>query len=103
MDAENFFTARRIPYHQAAVALLQGPGDQPIHRRPPILQCPDAVDAISAGDEVEVDTASGKITNLKTGKSYQAMPFPEFMQNLISAGGLIAYAQEKIKSGPKCK
>lgn len=69
----------------------------------PILQCPDAVDAISAGDEVEVDTASGKITNLKTGKSYQAMPFPEFMQNLISAGGLIAYAQEKIKSGPKCK
>ncbi|HET6455738.1 MAG TPA: 3-isopropylmalate dehydratase small subunit [Armatimonadota bacterium] len=69
----------------------------------PILQCPEAVDEISAGDEVEVDTASGKITNLSTGKSYQAMPFPEFMQNLISAGGLVAYARERIKSGPKCK
>jgi len=69
----------------------------------PILQCPEAVDGISAGDEVEVDTASGKITNLSTGKSYQAMPFPEFMQNLISAGGLVAYARERIKSGPKCK
>jgi 3-isopropylmalate/(R)-2-methylmalate dehydratase small subunit len=69
----------------------------------PILQCPEAVDGISAGDEVEVDTASGKITNLSTGKSYQAMPFPEFMQNLISAGGLVAYARERIKSGPGCK
>ena len=69
----------------------------------PILQCAEAVDGISAGDEVEVDTAVGKITNLNTGKSYQAMPFPEFMQNLISAGGLVAYARERIKSGPKCK
>ena len=69
----------------------------------PILQCPEAVDGISAGDQVEVDTASGKITNLSTGKSYQAMPFPEFMQKLISAGGLVAYAREKVKSGPGCK
>lgn len=70
----------------------------------PILQCPEAVDGIKAGDEVEVDTATGTITNLSTGKSYQAMPFPPFMQQLISAGGLIAYAQEKIKAGksPKC-
>lgn len=69
----------------------------------PILQCAEAVDGISAGDEVEVDTASGKITNLNTGKSFQAMPFPEFMQNLIAAGGLVAYAREKVKSGPGCK
>ena len=70
----------------------------------PILQCPDAVDGIKAGDEVEVDTASGKITNLSTGESYQAMPFPPFMQSLIAAGGLIAYAREKIKTGdgPAC-
>ena len=69
----------------------------------PILQCPEAVDGISAGNEVEVDTASGKITNLSTGKSYQAMPFPEFMQTLISAGGLVAYARERINSGQKCQ
>jgi 3-isopropylmalate/(R)-2-methylmalate dehydratase small subunit len=70
----------------------------------PILQCADAVDGIKAGDEVEVDTASGKITNLSTGKAYQAMPFPPFMQSLIAAGGLIAYAREKIKAGdgPAC-
>ena len=68
----------------------------------PILQCPEAVDGISAGDEVEVDTASGKITNVNTSKSYQAMPFPEFMQNLIAAGGLVAYARERVKSGPGC-
>lgn len=70
----------------------------------PILQCPEAVDGIKAGDEVEVDASSGKITNLNTGKSYQAMPFPPFMQTLIAAGGLIEYAKEKVKSGngPKC-
>lgn len=69
----------------------------------PILQSPEAVDGMSAGNEVEVDTASGTITNLNTGKSFQAMPFPEFMQKLIAAGGLVAYAREKVKSGPGCK
>ena len=69
----------------------------------PILQCPEAVDGISAGDEIEVDAASGKIVNLRTGKSFQAMPFPEFMQNLIAAGGLVAYARERIKSISECE
>lgn len=68
----------------------------------PILQCPEAVDAINAGDEVEVDTASGKVTNLTTGKSFQGMPFPDFMQQLIAAGGLIAYAREKVKDSSCC-
>lgn len=64
----------------------------------PILECPDAVDAIEAGDELEIDTASGSIRNVASGKSFQAMAFPEFMQELIAAGGLIAYAREKIKA-----
>jgi 3-isopropylmalate/(R)-2-methylmalate dehydratase small subunit len=70
----------------------------------PILQCPEAVDGIGANDTVEVDTTTGKITNVTTGKSWNAMPFPEFMQQLISAGGLIAYAKKKIAEGegPKC-
>ena len=70
----------------------------------PILQCPEAVEGIKTGDEIEVDTASGKITDLSTGMSFQAMPFPEFMQRLIAAGGLIAYARDKIKAGdsPAC-
>jgi 3-isopropylmalate/(R)-2-methylmalate dehydratase small subunit len=70
----------------------------------PILQCPEAVDGIGASDVVEVDTSTGKITNVTTGKSWNAMPFPAFMQQLISAGGLIAYAKKKIAEGegPKC-
>ncbi len=70
----------------------------------PILECPEAADAISAGDEVEVDTATGAIKDLTTGQTFQAQPFPEFMQNLIASGGLIAYARAKVQSGagPKC-
>lgn len=70
----------------------------------PILECPEAADAISAGDEVEVDTATGTITDVTTGQTFQAHAFPEFMQNLIASGGLIAYAKAKVQSGggPKC-
>ena len=57
----------------------------------PIVECPEAVAEISAGDNVEVDFDEGKITNKTTGKSYKTQPYPEFMQKLISAGGLIAY------------
>jgi 3-isopropylmalate/(R)-2-methylmalate dehydratase small subunit len=69
----------------------------------PILKCPEAVDGISAGDEVEVDTATGRIANLTTGKTFQARPFPEFIQNLIAAGGLIAYARERAKVVKACR
>lgn len=57
----------------------------------PIVECPEAVAEISAGDNVEVDFDEGKIINKTTGKSYKTQPYPEFMQKLISAGGLIAY------------
>ena len=57
----------------------------------PILECPEAAQAIKAGDEVEVDFASGVITDKTTGKSFQGEPFPPFMQELIAAGGLAAY------------
>lgn len=54
-----------------------------------ILECPEAADGISAGDEVEVNFDTGVISDLTTGKTYQAQPFPEFIQNIISAGGLL--------------
>ncbi len=57
----------------------------------PILECPEAVKGISAGDEVQVDLSQGKITNLTTGKTYKAQPFPPFIQEIIEAGGLIKY------------
>jgi 3-isopropylmalate/(R)-2-methylmalate dehydratase small subunit len=64
----------------------------------PILECPEAVDGISAGDQVEVDLDSGTIKNVTTGKEYKAKPFPPFMQQLIEAGGLINYAKARLAS-----
>lgn len=56
----------------------------------PILECPEACDEISAGDEVSIDFDSGEIKDITTGKSYFAQPFPPFIQNIIKAGGLLA-------------
>ena len=57
----------------------------------PILECPAAVRAISAADEISVDLESGEIVNHTTGQSFRAEPFPPFMMELIAAGGLVAY------------
>lgn len=59
----------------------------------PILECPEAVAATETGDEVTVDLETGKIENLTKQKSFQAVPFPPFMQELIKAGGLISYVK----------
>ena len=60
----------------------------------PILECEAAAEEIAAGDEVEVDFDTGVITDLTTGKTYQAEPFPEFIQNIIKKGGLLASLKE---------
>jgi len=62
----------------------------------PILECPEAVAGISAGDTVEIDLETGKITNVTTGKAFQANPFPPFMRQLIEVGGLVNYAKAKL-------
>ena len=62
----------------------------------PILESAEAVDAIQEGDQVEVELESGQILNLRTGASYQAVPFPEFMQKIMDKGGLIEYVRDKI-------
>ena len=54
-----------------------------------ILECQAAADAIQAGDEVAVDFDTGVITNVTKGESYQAQPFPPFIQNIIQKGGLM--------------
>lgn len=56
----------------------------------PILECEQAADEISANDEVSVDFDTGEIFDITTGKKYQAQPFPEFIQNIIKKGGLLA-------------
>ena len=55
----------------------------------PILECPEAADAIAAGDTVAVDFDTGVITDETTGKTFKAEPFPPFIQNIIRAGGLM--------------
>lgn len=54
-----------------------------------ILECPEAVDGISAGDEVSVNFDTGVITNKTTGKTFQAQPFPPAIQKIIEDGGLL--------------
>lgn len=54
-----------------------------------ILECPEAVDNIEAGNEVSVDFDSGLITNITKNETYQAEPFPEFIKKIINANGLL--------------
>ena len=60
----------------------------------PILECEEACDAISAGDEVKVDFDTGKIYDITTGQTFEAQPFPPFIQNIIKKGGLLKSLQE---------
>ncbi len=55
----------------------------------PILECEGASEAIAAGDEVSVDFDTGLITDHTTGRTFQAQPFPPFIQQIIAAGGLM--------------
>lgn len=55
----------------------------------PIMECPEAAAEIQAGDRISVDFASGMIVDETTGKSYQSAPFPEFVNGIISSGGLL--------------
>ena len=59
-----------------------------------ILECEQAAEEISAGDQVSVDFDTGIIYNVTTGKQYQAEPFPAFIQNIIQKGGLLASLKE---------
>lgn len=55
----------------------------------PILECPEASQKIEAGDEVSVDFNTGVITNITKGETYQALPFPEFIKDIMAKGGLM--------------
>ena len=61
-----------------------------------IMECPEAVDAISQGDVVSVDADTGVIVDETTGQTYQAQPFPPFIREIIEAGGLINRTKAKL-------
>ena len=67
-----------------------------------IMECPEAVDAISAGDVVSVDADAGVIVDETTGQTFQAQPFPPFIREIIEAGGLINRTKGKLREeGPR--
>ena len=55
----------------------------------PIIECVEASERISAGDEVEIDFDTGVITNKPKNETYQGQPFPEFLINIINKNGLL--------------
>ena len=63
----------------------------------PIIECKEASEKIEAGDKVEIDFDEGMIYNLTKNESYKGQAFPPFMQELISAGGLINYMNQSLK------
>jgi len=62
----------------------------------PILESPEAVAATKAGDELEVELATGEIRNLTTGQAFRAKPYPEFMLQIVEAGGLIEHTRRRL-------
>ena len=61
-----------------------------------ILECEEAANDIKTGDEVSVDFDTGVIKNLTTSKTYNAVPFPDFIQNIIQKGGLLNSISERL-------
>jgi len=64
----------------------------------PLLECDEAVDKTEAGDNLEVELSSGRIKNLTKGIAFAAKPYPDFMAELISAGGLIEHTKKRLAS-----
>ena len=62
----------------------------------PIITCPDAVADIRPGDEIEVDLAEGRLANLTTGHAFTFSPFTKEIQEIIAAGGLMAFVKSRI-------
>ena len=61
----------------------------------PIIECPEAAKGIDAGDTVEVNFDTGVITDVTKGTTYKGQAFPEFMQKIIAAEGLVNYINQK--------
>ena len=64
----------------------------------PILECPDAAREIISGDQLEIDLDKGQIRNVTQGKTYKAQPFPDFMQQIVRAGGLMPYVKQRLRA-----
>ncbi|MGH2717176.1 MAG: 3-isopropylmalate dehydratase small subunit [Actinomycetota bacterium] len=66
----------------------------------PIVECREIVEITTEGDELEIDLVNGVVRNLTKDVTAQAVPFPEFMRNIIEAGGLVPYLRAKLADSP---
>lgn len=66
-----------------------------------ILESPEAAAAINSGQEVEVDAAAGRIRNLTTAASFPVKPIPDFMRELVAAGGLMPWVKQQMEKKEK--
>jgi len=64
----------------------------------PIVACPEAVDNITAGDELEIDLAAGRLRNLTAGGAFSFPPFTKEIQAIIAAGGLMPFVKGLVKT-----
>ena len=65
----------------------------------PLLEVGDAMDAINDGDELEIDTATGRIRDLTNGAEIVCPPLPESMSRILRSGGLVGYVKERLEGG----
>lgn len=61
-----------------------------------LLEVGDAVEDIADGDQLDIDVQAGRIENLRTGQTIHVPPLPEFMQTLLTAGGLVEYVRQRL-------
>jgi len=66
----------------------------------PVLECPAAVEATDAGDDVEIDPAAGVIVNHTKGRTFVAEPLPPFVVEIVDAGGLVPWVARQLEGAP---
>ncbi len=64
----------------------------------PIFESAEAVGETSTGDIIELNTSTGEIKNVTTGKTYHSEPYPDFIEKIIGAGGLVQYLKDNLRT-----
>ncbi len=70
-----------------------------IHHALPVITCKGIKEKVKQGDELEIDLAAGSIANVTTGEKMRFVPIPDFLLEIIDAGGLYPYLKKQIKNG----
>jgi 3-isopropylmalate/(R)-2-methylmalate dehydratase small subunit len=63
-----------------------------------VIECPECVDALNSGDEIDLDIPGGRMTNLTTGREIGFRPLPPFVMGIIASGGLVEHLKKKLKT-----